>query len=390
MPLTHFDIEKREPYLGGQPFAETGPYELIDGVAHFAVDPAAEANAPIIDIGNAPRDDVGRVTFESRVMIVTPAAQAEDERRVLLDVPNRGRRLASAFNRVPRDEAVANPLAPGDGFLYRHGFTTLTVGWQWGLEPGEGFWLNAPIATERGETLTGDVVSRLQPARDTNTLPIGQLGKACYPPADPDAPGARLYHQRDPNAPLEEIPRDEWRFAREKDDRVEPSSGHIFRRQGFEAGRHYVLVYQAANPRVAGVGLLAVRDAAIALRHGALLDERRFPIIHAYGASQTGRFLRHFLYLGLNQGEDGSRALDGVMAHIAGGQRLDINARFVQPSSPAVPIAPDSWLVQYTDPPETATRAGALAPVTKLRFTCDTVAPSRAARAIVSDPEFAQ
>ena len=48
---------------------------------------------------------------------------------------------------------------------------------------------------------------------------------------------------------------------------------------------------------------------------------------------QTGRVLRHFLYEGLNEGADGKAIYDGLLPHIAGGQRGDFNHRFAQPSS---------------------------------------------------------
>ena len=42
---------------------------------------------------------------------------------------------------------------------------------------------------------------------------------------------------------------------------------------------------------------------------------------YGFGASQSGRFLRHFLYLGLNTDEAGRMVFDGVMPHIAGARR---------------------------------------------------------------------
>src|SRR5262249_61858271 len=53
----------------------------------------------------------------------------------------------------------------------------------------------------------------------------------------------------------------------------------------------------------------------------------------AFGSSQTGRFLRTFLYYGFNGDEKGQQVLDGVMAHIAGGARLSLNLRGAQPTA---------------------------------------------------------
>jgi len=47
-------------------------------------------------------------------------------------------------------------------------------------------------------------------------------------------------------------------------------------------------------------------------------------VIHAeaVGISQSGRFLRHFLYQDFNADEQGRQVLDGVIAHVAGAAAL--------------------------------------------------------------------
>ena len=51
-----------------------------------------------------------------------------------------------------------------------------------------------------------------------------------------------------------------------------------------------------------------------------------------FGVSQSGRFLRHLLYLGLDETEDGRLAFDAVVPHVAGARRGEFNLRFGQPS----------------------------------------------------------
>ena len=51
--------------------------------------------------------------------------------------------------------------------------------------------------------------------------------------------------------------------------------------------------------------------------------------------SQSGRFLRSFLYHGLNYDEAGRAVFDGFIPHVAGGKRGEFNQRFAQPSSQA-------------------------------------------------------
>ena len=54
--------------------------------------------------------------------------------------------------------------------------------------------------------------------------------------------------------------------------------------------------------------------------------------------SQSGRFLRTFLYHGFNADESERRAFDGIMAHVAGGGRGSFNHRFAQPSRDGHPL----------------------------------------------------
>ena len=87
---------------------------------------------------------------------------------------------------------------------------------------------------------------------------------------------------------------------------------------------------------IIGLGLLAARDTVAFLRHGSAEngnpcagDIRR---AYAFGTSQSGRYLRQFLYLGLNGDEEERMVFDGVLVDIAGEKRGgDFNQRFGQP-----------------------------------------------------------
>ncbi len=83
-----------------------------------------------------------------------------------------------------------------------------------------------------------------------------------------------------------------------------------------------------------GLGLAAIRDMISYAKYD---EESAFPVARgiAIGISQTGRFLRHYLYEGFNTDEDGRMALDGIMAHTAGAGRGSFNHRFAQPSRDA-------------------------------------------------------
>jgi hypothetical protein len=58
----------------------------------------------------------------------------------------------------------------------------------------------------------------------------------------------------------------------------------------------------------------------------------------AFGISQSGRFLRTYLYYGFNEDEQRRKVFDGVIAHVAGGGRGSFNLRFAQPSRDGHPF----------------------------------------------------
>src|SRR3546814_19277031 len=63
-------------------FGDAGPYERLWGRAHSAVDPDAPAQAGIVDIGKAPRNADGLVTFASDLLTPTQLDPARGNRRV--------------------------------------------------------------------------------------------------------------------------------------------------------------------------------------------------------------------------------------------------------------------------------------------------------------------
>ena len=331
MAVQSLEITKRSPYRDGAQFGDVGSYERIEGVLHYAVDPQAPGNARIVDLGLAPRDGDGRVHFQGSVSMLLPTEPTRGNGTLLLDVPNRGARLSlTSFNLVRRDLALTDPLNPGDGFLFRRGFALATVGWQWDVDPSLGAWLRAPRALEAGAELRGEVICHLRPDSDTDTMHIGQLGAAPYAPADLLDPAARLYVTNEMTRHNALVPRAQWSFARRSAAGVVASGSHVHLPQGFKAGQLYQLVFVADGAPVVGCGLLAIRDAALWLRRSHLGAYRN---VLGLGVSQTGRFLRQFLYEGMNGSSAGERAFDGLLVNIAGGQRGDFNHRFAQPSS---------------------------------------------------------
>ena len=323
--VTGLEIHTREVVLGGKPFGDAGAYEKIIGTIRFAADADHPLHRQITDIGLAPKNAQGRVEFAGDFYMLKPVDAAKGNGRLLLDVPNRGRKVAiEIFNSTPRVPDLTKPEHFGNGFLMRHGYTVAWVGWQPDVPRQDGLMaLDAP----RAEGVTGWVRVQRRPNERAETLPLADRYHIPYQTIDLEDPQARITVRERSGAPAVEIPRSDWRFS---------DAGHVTLKDGYVPGAIYEFVYRSANPPIVGLGFLAVRDTAAFLRWdsadagnpcaGSL--ERAY----LFGVSQTGRFLRHMLYLGLDADEQGRMVFDAVHPHVAGGRKGEFNLRFGQPS----------------------------------------------------------
>ena len=334
MPVVQFDVERRTPYAGGQEFGDTGAYDRLDGTVTFAVDPEHPANAVVTDLKLAPRDDQGRVRFTSDFCLLVPRNPERGNRRLLIELPNRGRKL------LPRqlNRAAPGPLSPeipaGDGFLFRHGYAVGWIGWQWDVYRSDILMgLQAPEAQENGRPVRGLVTVDIRPNAPQHTRLLANRVHRPYPAADLEEREAKLLERDWEDGEDREIPRDRWRFARETNEGVVPDAEHIYYEDGFVPGKIYTVLYSSAHAPVVGTGLLAFREFASFLRY-----DPRSPLAGAidyaygFGISQTGRMIRHYIYLGLNTDEEGRPAYDGLLPHVAGARRGEFNHRMAQPS----------------------------------------------------------
>src|SRR5687768_10609495 len=94
MSVTSLEIARREPFAGGHVFGEGGAYERIDGRLRFAVDPTQAENKVIVDLDKAPRDADGLVHFSADLCLLQPIEAGRARGRLLVEVPNRGRKGA--------------------------------------------------------------------------------------------------------------------------------------------------------------------------------------------------------------------------------------------------------------------------------------------------------
>ena len=329
MAVVALEVQRRSVVLDGRPFGAAGAYEKLAGVLRFAADPAHPANQSVTDLGLAPKNAPGLVESWADFYLLMPADPARGNHRLLLDVPNRGRKVAlGMFNSTPRVPDPSTPEHFGNGFLMRHGYTVAWCGWQHDVPRRDGLMaLTVPAARGNGGPITGLVRCEWRPNTRAETLPLADRYHVPHPTMDLNDPQARLIVRDHRDAAAVEVARGAWRF---------PDASSITLAGGFEPGKIYALVYRSANPPLVGLGFLAVRDTAAWLRFAPAAEGNpcagALERAYAFGVSQSARFLRHLLYLGLNEAETGRRVFDAVIPHVAGARRGEFNHRFGQPS----------------------------------------------------------
>lgn len=294
--VPRIEITEREDVLGGRAWGLAGPYEKLVGRVYFAVDPQHPRNAAITDVALAPRNAKGLVEFAADLYILKPKDPARGNRAVLFEAVNRGgKNLLIRFNRAG---GAANPVTDGhfgDGFLLEQGFTLVWVGWQFDVPPQPyRMRLEAPIATQAGRPITGLVRADWVVNEQVFDRPLADGDHLPYAVHDTSSRRNVLTVRSSLDGPRREIPRREWSFARLQNGQVVPDPTRVYLRGGFQPGRIYEFVYVAQNPRVAGLGLAAVRDLVTYLKHDPH-SPAPARVAYAFGESQSGRFLRQFL-----------------------------------------------------------------------------------------------
>jgi hypothetical protein len=333
--VVRFQIDRRTDVLGGRAFGKAGPYELLEGRIAFEFDPASPQNRAIVDFTIAPRNAAGRVEAESDVLVLQAKNPAQRRGVAIVEVSNRGRKAAFQYFNLA-DERSPDPKVAadfGDGFLMDEGLTIVLLGWQFDVQGAKALGMRVPVVKGSGDPITGLVRSDWAIDRPQKDLILGHMGHWNYAPVNPQDPESQLSVRTSREGKRTIVPRAEWQFVKSPK-ATEFDSVHL--NSGFESGKIYELVYRAQDPRLVGLGLLAVRDVVSYAKYNAASE---FPVRKgiAFGFSQTGRFLRHFLYENLNTDEAGRQAYDGMLIQVAGAGRGSFNHRFAQPSRDATP-----------------------------------------------------
>jgi hypothetical protein len=330
--VTRIDITKREPFAAGQTFGATGAYEKIVGRYHGTLDPAHPLNAGIVDLDKAPRNAAGLVEYSADFYILKPVDIAKGNGAIFYEASNRGNKaVLNRFNYGTRSNDPATAEHAGDGFLMRQGFTLVWNGWMGGLPARDNLLrIDIPNAT------AGGAIQQMVWDEFLFNNDKTMHGRLTYRAFTTDKAQAKLIvRERNGDAPTT-VPYDQWDFVDARTIRLLPEG------TPFRIGMIYQLIYKAANPPVNGIGFAATRDLIAFLRYASADDagtanplaaenRRAITRVLAHGNSQTGRYLRDFIYSGFNEDESNRIVFDGALPNVAAG-RIFLNYRFSQPN----------------------------------------------------------
>ena len=369
--------------FNGASFGTVGTYTYVLAEATGKVAAADPCAATIVDLKNAPVDAAGNVGYRFDVILLTPTDPAKASGTLLYEVNNRTSGIAVAALQDGSSNdlySAVRPVIPttatgvvrgtgaGNGFLLAQGMTIVWSGWQ----------------GDRPQTLGGPTAAISSATRwyaPGMTLPVAvdaanggaPITGAVQDEFIADNAGARLlgtYYKRAAGTPATLTVR---RTATSAPVTVDPSlwtytagsgtaeggntgaNGFGFvtiDRAGVAAGSAYAAAldagsdngsiyqfnYTAADPKVMGLGFLATRD-LISYLHWGTADAAgnanplagRVKTTLATGISQSGRYLRDFLWQGYNTDAQLRPVFDGMLPLVGGSRKTYTNYRWAKP-----------------------------------------------------------
>jgi Alpha/beta hydrolase domain len=332
--ITEIRIDKVEPFAGGHAFGEAGTYERLTGVAKGELDPADPRNKVIVNLDKAPRNAAGKVEYEIDIDMLRPADPRKGNRRLLLDVTNRGRKFVLHWVMDGDGAAANNPRErkdAGNALFLRQGYTIVWNGWDPDAPTtGGGMTMRVPVATDGGKPIVRTIRDEL--VSGTRAAPVAQFTLS-HEAAELDTTKARLTVRRKAADTPREIASGDWAYADARTVKLLPEGTKP------EPGSLYELRYAARNPRVLGIAFAATRDLVSFLRYEGRdakgnWNPAGLSVQYAYGfgISQSGRYLRTHISQGFNQDEHGRIVFDGVLTHITGVGRVFVNYEFGMPA----------------------------------------------------------
>jgi hypothetical protein len=340
--VVKFVVEQRSSFVGGAEWGNVGPYEMLRGTAYLEVDPRDPRDAVIVDLENAPRNAHGTVEFSTQFLILKPVDTQRGNHKIFYAVNNRGNSLEGLLTAT----TAAQVASTDAGYAMTEGYTIVDAGWEGDVIPtSTKLVATLPIAHEaNGGPIIGpmryEYSDRVSGSYTTNLE--GTAGFRSYEAADTNTAHASFAVSDSEYGPKTPIPPNRWTFGTCPTGQASlvPDTVDLCYFDGFDNTKIYELIYQAKNPIVMGLGFATTRDVASFLRYETR-DDAGSPnpvgtaITRAYaaGGSQTGGYLRDYIYLGFNEDESQRQVFDGIIPWIAGTDRVFINVRFADPNT---------------------------------------------------------
>jgi hypothetical protein len=326
---------------------QTLAYETVRGRAFGELDPNDARNAVITDI-QLGKDADGKVRYETTFTIAKPVSLSSASGFMWHDVPNRGGNFT-----IPVVERNLGDIGLASGWQADNaGATAIPVA----RHTGTHHWVQVPMARVQGQLVTGSVLARIVNRSGPLSQPLNVMGNPVpYLPVSLNTADAVLttHTKETVNGVVTVgtvIPSTDWAYARctatspwpgtpvDNDETNLPGNlpVHICLKNGFDPTLLYQLVYTAKNAYVLGVGVAAFRDVGSFFKY-ARQDDFGTPNPIAgrvrgssmRGNSQSGNFIRQFIYMGMNQDEAKRQVHQGAWPQIAG-RRVASNVRFGQ------------------------------------------------------------
>jgi len=366
--------------FNGASFGSVGTYSyvLAEAVANVSAKDACAST--IVDLANA-GDANGNVQYKFDVVILMPTDAAKGNGSLLYIVNNRTSTSSlevlndgssnNLFDNVapviPKSGLASAGLGAGSAWLMKQGYTVVFSGWQgdrpqtlnvasaaissttkW-YAPG----MTLPVAKINGAAITGTVQDEF--IADTATLTTNLLGT--YYSRATGTPATLTIRKTATSAPLTVNP-SYWTYtagsgAAEGGNTTATGYGYVTIDRskviadpslasaldaGLDNGSIYQFNYTAINPRPFGLGFLGVRDLITYLKNGQSDPvgnpnplAGRIKTTLATGISQSGRYLRDFLWQGFNTSATGQTVFDGMMPLVGGSRKTYTNYRWAKP-----------------------------------------------------------
>jgi alpha/beta hydrolase family protein len=329
------------PTFGGTGFGSVGQYERIEGTFTGEIDPRNPLNADIVDIGLAPKNAHGKVTYSADFQILRPIDLNKGNHHVIFELPNRGR---TNILGILNDSATPNDTTksgdPGNGFVMNRGYTIVEGGWDTSAAHGGNlFTVTFPVAKHKdGSEITGPATEEFV----IDTGPTSPSQPQTYPAATADKSKALLTVRQNYADTPQLVPASGWDYSDPTLTAVKLTSGDFGGPGAFPPPALYEFTYIAKDPAMAGLGLASLRALATFLRE-AKADDNGIanPLagdvqrIYTFCSSQPCRTTRDLVLFGFNQAEssgDGPRPVfDGILNWKGGGSGIFMNYRFAQP-----------------------------------------------------------